>query len=95
MADVRLPTRAYENGVYYIFSNAVGCDHDSIKPGNAMVLDPMGEIITESHALGDDVVVGLCTPEKIDLSSGRRYLRPVALIFMASWWNHYLLAYRQ
>ncbi len=70
-----LPTRAYENGVYYIFSNAVGCDHDSIKPGNAMVLDPMGEIITESHALGDDVVVGLCTPEKIDLSSGRRYLR--------------------
>ena len=70
-----LPTRAYENGVYYIFSNAVGVDHDTIKTGNAMILDPMGEIVTESHALGDDVVVGLCTAEKLELASGRRYLR--------------------
>ena len=70
-----LPTRAYENGVYYIFSNAVGVDHDTIKPGNAMVIDPMGEILAESCALGDDVVVGLCTPEKIELSGGRRYLK--------------------
>lgn len=70
-----LPTRAYENGVYYIFSNAVGVDHDTIKPGCAMVIDPMGEIITESQVLGDDVVVGLCTPEKINLSGGRRYLK--------------------
>jgi predicted amidohydrolase len=70
-----LPARAYENGVYYIFSNAVGVDYDTIKPGNAMVLDPMGEVVVESHALGDDVVVGLCTPEKMELSGGRRYLR--------------------
>jgi predicted amidohydrolase len=70
-----LPTRAYENGVYYVFTNAVGVDHDTIKPGGAMIIDPMGEILTESNALGDDVVVGLCTPEKIELSGGRRYLR--------------------
>jgi predicted amidohydrolase len=70
-----LPTRAYENGVYYIFSNPVGVDHDTIKTGNAMVIDPFGEIIAESRALGDDVVVGLCTPEKIELAGGRRYLR--------------------
>ena len=70
-----LPTRAYENGVYYIFSNAVGVDHDTIKTGNAMIIDAMGEIVAESHALGDDVVLGLCTPEKIELSGGRRYLR--------------------
>lgn len=70
-----LPARAYENGVYYIFSNAVGVDHDTIKPGNAMVLDPLGEIVAETNALGDDVVVGLCTPEKIEQSGGRRYLR--------------------
>jgi len=70
-----LPARAYENGVYYIFSNAVGVDHDTIKTGNAMVIDPYGEILAESRALGDDVVVGLCTPEKIELSGGRRYLR--------------------
>jgi predicted amidohydrolase len=70
-----LPTRAYENGVYYVFSNAVGVDHDTIKTGNAMLIDPFGELIAESQALGDDVVVGLCTPEKIELSGGRRYLR--------------------
>jgi predicted amidohydrolase len=70
-----LPARAYENGAYYIFSNAVGIDHDTIKPGNAMVIDPMGEIVAESQALGDDVAVGLCTPEKIELSGGRRYLK--------------------
>jgi predicted amidohydrolase len=70
-----LPTRAFENGVYYVFSNNVGVDHDTIKTGNAMVIDPFGEILAESHALGDDVVVALCTPEKMELSSGRRYIR--------------------
>ena len=70
-----LPTRAYENGLYYVFTNPVGVDHDTIKNGNAMVIDPFGEIVVESHALGDDVVVGLCTPEKLALSSGRRYIQ--------------------
>lgn len=70
-----LPTRAYENGVYYIFTNAVGVDYDTIKTGGAMILDPMGEIVAESTALGDDVVTALCTPEKIELSGGRRYLK--------------------
>jgi len=70
-----LPARAYENGLYYVFSNPVGVDHDTIKTGGAMVIDPFGEIIAESRALGDDVVVGLCTPEKIELSGGRRYLK--------------------
>ena len=45
------------------------------RPGNAMIIDPFGEILAESSALGDDVVVGLCTPEKIELAGGRRYLR--------------------
>ena len=31
-----LPTRAYENGVYYVFTNNVGVDHDTIKSGGAM-----------------------------------------------------------
>lgn len=70
-----LPTRAYENGLYYVFSNAVGVDHDTIKTGNAMLIDPFGEIIAESRALGDDVVVGLCTADKLEVSSGRRYIR--------------------
>ena len=70
-----LPTRAYENGVYAIYTNPIGIDHDTVKNGNAMIIDPFGEIINESNALEDDVVIGLCTPEKIPVSSGYRYLR--------------------
>ncbi len=68
-----LPTRAWENGVYAVFSNPIGVDDDTIKPGLAMILDPFGEVVAESRALEDDVVVGLLTPEKLDQSSGWRY----------------------
>lgn len=70
-----LPARAWENGVYAVFSNAIGRDGGTIKPGLAMVLDPHGEVLAESGALGDDVVVALLTPEALEHSSGRRYLR--------------------
>ena len=58
-----------------MYSNAVGVDHDTIKTGGAMVIDPFGEIVAESRALDDDVVVGLCTAEKLELSGGRRYIK--------------------
>lgn len=70
-----LPTRAYENGIYAIYTNPIGIDHDTVKNGNAMIIDPFGEILTESNAFEDDVVVALCTAEKIPVSSGYRYLR--------------------
>ncbi len=70
-----LPARAWENGVYAVFSNAIGVDDDTIKPGLAMIIDPFGEVVAESRSLGDDVVVALLTPEKLEQSSGRRYLR--------------------
>jgi predicted amidohydrolase len=70
-----LPTRAYENGVYAVFTNPIGWDYDTVKPGLAMIFDPYGEVLVESHALEDDVVVGLLTPEKIQQSSGQRYLK--------------------
>jgi predicted amidohydrolase len=68
-----LPARAYENGVYYVYANPIGWDFDTVKPGGAMILDPFGEVLVESHALDDDVVVGLLTDDKIDVSSGKRY----------------------
>lgn len=70
-----LPARAWENGIFAVFSNNVGVDHDTIKPGLAMIVDAHGEVLVESHALGDDVVVGLCTVETYEQASGRRYLR--------------------
>jgi predicted amidohydrolase len=70
-----LPARAWENGVFAVFSNAIGMDDDTVKPGLAMVLDPSGEVLAESAALGDDVVVALLTADALEQSSGRRYLR--------------------
>lgn len=70
-----LPTRAYENGVYYAFSNPIGWDYDTVKPGLSMIIDPYGEVIAESDALGEDVVMGLLTPEKLEATSGSRYLQ--------------------
>lgn len=70
-----LPTRVYENGVYGVFTNPIGWDHDTVKPGLSMIFDPFGEVLAECHALDDDVVVGLLTPEKIPESSGYRYLK--------------------
>ena len=35
-------------------------DDDQVRNGNAMIIDPHGEIIAETNALGEDVVVGLC-----------------------------------
>jgi predicted amidohydrolase len=70
-----LPARAWENGIYAVFSNPIGRDDDTIKPGLAMILDPFGEIVAESQALDDDVVVALATTEAFEQSSGRRYLQ--------------------
>ncbi len=70
-----LPARAYENGVYAVFTNPVGVDDDTIKNGNAMILDPYGEIVAECRELGDGFALATCTEDKLEQSSGRRYLR--------------------
>ncbi|PWT95249.1 MAG: nitrilase, partial [Bacteroidetes bacterium] len=68
-----LPARAYDNGIYAVFTNAVGMDDDQLKNGNSLILDPYGEIIAECKTLGDDYTVGVCTPEKLTLAGGFRY----------------------
>jgi predicted amidohydrolase len=70
-----LPTRCFENGVYGVFSNPIGVDDDTVKPGLAMIIDPFGEILVESDELGDDVVVATLTKDKLAQASGRRYIR--------------------
>lgn len=68
-----LPTRAFDNGIYIVFSNNIGMDHDHIKPGNAMIIDPYGDILSESGILGDDVIMASCTSEKLWRAGGYRY----------------------
>jgi len=68
-----LPSRAYDNGIYAIFSNAIGMDDDQLKNGCSMILDPFGDVIAECHTLGDDLVTATCTPDKLINAGGTRY----------------------
>jgi predicted amidohydrolase len=70
-----LPARAYDNGVYVVFSNPIGMDDDQLKNGSSMILDPFGDVIAECRTLGDDVAVGLCTPAKLTQAGGFRYIQ--------------------
>jgi predicted amidohydrolase len=70
-----LPARAYENGVFAIYTNPIGVEAGTIKPGGSMILDPFGEILEECRTLGDEVVVATLDPEKIQVASGQSYIR--------------------
>jgi predicted amidohydrolase len=68
-----LPARAYDNGIYAVFSNPVGMDDDQLKNGCSMILDPFGDILDECRKLDDDIVTVSLTPEKLEQSGGHRY----------------------
>jgi predicted amidohydrolase len=68
-----LPSRAYDNGLYVIFSNPIGMDDDQLKNGCSMIIDPFGDIVEECRALGDDLVTATLMHDNIILSGGYRY----------------------
>lgn len=68
-----LPARAYDNGIYAVFSNAIGMDDDQLKNGCSMILDPFGDILAECRQLNNDIAIATCTPEKLQQAGGYRY----------------------
>lgn len=68
-----LPARAYDNGIYAIFSNPIGMDDDQLKNGCSMILDPFGDIIAECRELGDEIATATLTADKLTLAGGHRY----------------------
>jgi predicted amidohydrolase len=70
-----LPARAYDNGIYVIFSNPVGMDDDQVKNGCSMVIDPFGDILVECRTFDDSFVTATITPGKLNQSGGCRYLK--------------------
>jgi len=70
-----LPARAYDNGIYAVFSNPIGMDGDQLKNGCSMILDPYGDIIAECRNLGDDIAIATLTPEKLQSAGGHRYIK--------------------
>ena len=68
-----LPARAFDIGVYVVFSNPVGMDDDQLKNGCSMIIDPFGETIAECRSLGDEIVTAELAPEKLVMAGGYRY----------------------
>lgn len=69
-----LPSRAHDNGMFLVFSNGIGVDDDEVRTGNAMILDPYGEILTETGKAADDMVIAELDGAQLPDSSGRRWL---------------------
>lgn len=70
-----LPSRAHDNGMFLLFANGIGPDDDEIRTGNAMILDPYGEIIAETRSAGDAMVCANLDASLLETSSGRRWMR--------------------
>lgn len=68
-----LPARAYDNGIYAVFSNPIGMDDDQLKNGCSMVIDPFGDVIAECRSFENDIAIANCVHRKIGESGGHRY----------------------
>jgi predicted amidohydrolase len=69
-----LPARAYDNGIYIVFSNPIGMDDDQLKNGCSMIIDPFGDTLAECRKLDNDLVTTDLGLEKVRQSGGGRYL---------------------
>jgi predicted amidohydrolase len=70
-----LPARAHDNGLFVLFSNGVGEDDGEVRTGNAMILDPYGRILAETHRAADTMVTADLDLDLLPLSTGRRWVR--------------------
>ena len=70
-----LPARAYDNGVYAVFSNPIGMDDNQLKNGCSMIVDPFGNVIAECRSFEDGFVTATISPEKLTLAGGNRYIQ--------------------
>src|SRR6185312_556507 len=68
-----LPARAYDNGIYAIFSNPIGMDDDQLKNGCSMILDPFGDVIAECRSFEDSFATATITSDKLIQAGGYRY----------------------
>jgi predicted amidohydrolase len=70
-----LPSRAHDNGMFLIFSNGVGVDDNEVRTGNAMILDPYGEILAETWKAEDAMVVADLEASRRDMCTGSRWIK--------------------
>jgi predicted amidohydrolase len=61
--------------MFLVFSNGIGVDDDEIRTGNAMILDPYGEVLAETWRAGDDMVIADLDGSLLEQCTGRRWIR--------------------
>ncbi len=70
-----LPSRAYDNAVYAVFSNAIGMDDDQLKNGCSMIIDPFGDVVAECRSFDDSFETAVLTKDKLANAGGHRYIK--------------------
>lgn len=70
-----LPARAYDNGIYAVFSNPIGMDDDQLKNGCSMIIDPFGDVIAECRSFDDSFETVTISAEKLIQAGGNRYVK--------------------
>lgn len=69
-----LPSRAHDNGIFYVFSNGVGKDGDEIRTGNAMIIDTYGRVIADTWKAAEMMVTAELDPSLRGDSTGERWI---------------------
>lgn len=70
-----LPSRAYDNAIYAVFSNPIGMDDDQLKNGCSMIIDPFGDVLAECNSFEDSFVTAIISPAKLTQAGGHRYIK--------------------
>jgi predicted amidohydrolase len=70
-----LPARAHDNGMFLVFSNGVGLDDNEVRTGNAMILDPYGEILAETWQAEETMVTADLEAERLQMCTGSRWIK--------------------
>ncbi len=48
---------------------------NEVRTGNAMVLNPYGEILAETDSVDNDIVIADLKAKELDMCTGRRWIR--------------------
>lgn len=70
-----LPSRAYDNAIYAVFSNPIGMDDDQLKNGRSMIIDPFGDVVTECTSFDNEIAIATLHYEAIQNAGGSRYIK--------------------
>lgn len=70
-----LPARAYDNGIFAIFSNPIGMDDDQLKNGHSMIIDPYGDVIAECSTFENESAIATLNPDALTKAGGSRYIQ--------------------